>query len=264
LKRQRWAQILVVLAIILVGFIALKPVFIAGAFEKATNTASDSTPYGESIDIKIGSGSQTTGQASLITVALPASWLASYSDSSSQNVYTVDGVYKSQEQVTLSYSLTVTYANVNNLAATVKIRAIDTADSSSYDYILANSKALTGASPVTDSGQVQKSINQHLTDIQASTSGATVEYQIYAQVTGTGTVSGETLTATVPFTQFGQLTYSQSSESSSAEVTPQVSVASYVDEASSALYDNLWLIVVALAFAVCMAYLIKEEGLPWR
>jgi len=256
--------IVAVLAILLVGYIALKPVYLAGANETQTNTASDSTPYGESLEIKIGSGSSTSGQASVINVAFPASWLASYTDSSSQNVYTVDGVYKSQEQVTLSYSLTVTYANVENIEATVKIKAIDAADSSFYEYTLANGKALSGASPISDNGQVVKSITEHLTDIDASTSGATVQYQIYAQVTGTGAVSGETLTAEVPYTQFGELVYQQSSESSSAEVTPTVSVASYVDDLGSTLADNFWLLVLAGLLAACMIYLVKEDGLPWR
>jgi len=256
LNRDKLALVLAILGILVVGVIALKPVFIAGAFKNQTNQASDSTPYGESLEIEIGSGSSTSGQASLITVAFPASWLASYQDSSSQNVYTVDGVYKSQEQVTLSYSLSVTYANVENIAATVKIKAIDTSDSSFYEYVLANNKGLTGASPISDSGQVQKSISQHLTDIQASTSGATVQYQIYAEVTGTGSVSGEALTASVPYTQFGELVYAQSSESSSAEVTPQVSVASYVDS----LGDNVWLLVVAVLLALSLAYLYYTEG----
>jgi len=159
----------------------------------------------------------------------------SYSDSESQNVYEVDGTYKSQEQVTLSYSLSVSYSNVENIQATVKIKAIDSGDNSYYEYALASSKTLSGSSPISDSGSTQKSITQHLTDIDASLTGATVNYQIYCQVTATGTISGDTLTAEVAYTQFGSLEYQRSTESSSAEVTPTVSVASILDTKASAI-----------------------------
>jgi len=71
----------------------------------------------------------------------------------------------------------------------------------------------------------------HLTSIGGSTTSETVQYQIYAEVTATGTISGDTLTATIAYTPFGTLVYEQSSESSAASVTPTVSVASFLDDA---------------------------------
>lgn len=227
---RRIILVFLLIAILAIGWIALTPVFLAGGQVQGTNSADASTPYGESLSIKIGSGTQTSGAASLVEVTMPSSWLASYSDDESQNVYEVNGTYKSQELVTMSYTLAVTYANVDTIAATVKIKAIDNADASYYEYVIANAKSLSGASPINDNGQTQKAIATHLTEITASTTSATVKYQIYCQVTAEGTVSGETLTATVAYTQFGKLVYLRTSESSAAEVTPTVSVAAWVED----------------------------------
>jgi len=154
------------------------------------------TPYGESLSIRISSGSQTSGSATMVDVTTEkvGSWFASYDNGDSQNVYEVNGTYKSQELVTMSYTLVVTYANVDTIKGTVKIKAIDKADDSYYEYTIANLKSLSGSSPINDNGNVQKGIATHLTEITASTTAATVRYDIYCQVTAQGTVSGETLT----------------------------------------------------------------------
>jgi len=244
MKRDRRTILILFLAILLVAaYLFYVPVRVSGASTTGSSSAEANTPYGESLSIKLGGGSSTSGTASIIDVLeeQAASWLASYQDSTSQNVYEVNDTYKSQEQVTLSYSLTVTYANVENIQATVKIKAIDDSDSSSYEYTLANAKALSGASPISDSGQTTKTISQHLTDADAATSGATIRYQIYCQVTATGSISGDPLTATINYTPFGCLVYQQSSESSSAEVTPAVSVASILDEKVKPLDEALGL-----------------------
>jgi len=205
------------------------------------------TPFGESIDINLDVGGETSGTTS---------WLTSYQDSTSQNVYTVDGTYASQELVTLAYSASVTYANVENIKITVKIKAIDQSDQSSYEYILANAKPLSGASPISDSDSVQKSITQHLTDCEASTSDATINYDVYAQVTATGTISGQSLTATIPYTNFASKHYVQSSESASAEVTPQVSVASWTELMQT---PEMLAIVALVALIVIIAVVPKKE-----
>ena len=192
------------------------------------------TPYGESLEINLNVGGETSSKSS---------WLASYSDSASQQVYTVDGTYVSQEQVTLGYSASISYTNVNNIKITVKIKAIDSADSSYYEYVLANAKSLSGSSPISDSGSTQASISQHLSDCDASTSDATIYYQVYAKVTGTGTISGATLTAEIPYTQFASKHYVQSTESTSADVSPTVSVASWTET----LQQPEMLVIIALA-----------------
>jgi len=268
-QNQRKLLVFSLIAIILVAYIAFTPVTITGATTTGSNTAEASTPYGESIGITIGSGSTTSGEASIINLAQVASWVASYSDSDSQNVYDVNGSYKSQEQVTMSYSLSVTYSSVTNIHATVKVKAIDKGTPTNYhEYVLANTKSLSGASPISDNGQTQPSISTHLTDIGGSTTSETVQYQIYCQVTATGSVSGETLTATVNYTPFGTLEYTRTSESSAAEVTPTVSVASVIEYKASAI-DNLvglpegWTIqlVAITCVTVALALAVKRR---WR
>jgi len=267
-QTKRKILVFSLIAILVIGYIAFTPVTIAGASASGSNTAEASTPYGESIGITIGSGSSTSASASIIDAA-KASWLASYSDSESQNVYDVNGSYKSQEQVTMSYSLSVTYSSVTNIHATVKVKAIDKGTPTNYhEYVLANDKSLSGTSPISDNGQTQPSISTHLTDIGGSTTSETVQYQIYCQVTATGSVSGETLTATVNYTPFGTLEYTRTSESSAAEVTPTVSVASVIEYKASAI-DNLvglpegWTIqlVAITCVTVALALAVKRR---WR
>jgi len=221
---------------------------VSGAVVSGETSAKAETPYGESLEIKLSAGGETTG-----------CWRASYTDSSSQNVYTVDGVYKSQEQVALSYSLTVTYSNVENIQVVeLYIKAVDTADQSSYKYTLASAKALSGTSPISDSGSTTRSITDHLNDIQGSTTDCTVDYYIYCKVQGTGTVSGQTLTAEITETKFATLHYVQETESAEASVTPSVSVASWWEFAASP--EGLAIIaLVILIIAVAVAYKPKKR-----
>jgi len=241
------ALLLIIVAVGAVAYYLMQPQQILYQWgEQLTGHAE--TPFGESIDINLDVGGETSGTTS---------WLTSYQDSTSQNVYTVDGTYVSQELVTLAYSASVTYANVENLKITVKIKAIDQSDSSSYEYILANAKSLSGASPISDSDSIQKSITQHLTDCEASTTDATINYEVYAQVTGTGTVSGQSLTATIPYTQFASKHYVQSSEFASAEVTPQVSVASWTELMQT---PEMLAIVALVALIVIIAATPKKKA----
>ena len=245
-----------VVALVFIAYIALTPILVAGARVYGVGTAEASTPYGESLEIQIGSGAETSGSASVIDFVLPASWLAAVA-SATQNVYAVNSTYKSQELVTMSYSLSVTYSNVNTIAATVKIKAIDDFDASFYEYTLASAKALSGTSPIADSGSTVPTITAHLTSIVASATSAIIKYQLYAQVTAIGAVSGQTLTATVAYTQYGVLVYVRTTESSSADVTPTVSVASWVDDVLG-LPQGSAIAIVAIA-AVIAAYKVVKR-----
>jgi len=258
-KKKQSQTAIFLIAIVAVAVVVGAVWFIVGDNEsplglnyQSTSEASDSTPYGESLEISLNSGAQTsTG----------ASWTASYSDSSSQDIFTVNGTYKEQEQVTLGYSLSVTYANVESIKITsLYIKAVDNADSSEYTYTLADNKALSGASPISDSDSVVKSISQHLSDVGASSS-STIKYYIYAQVQGTGTVSGATLTATIPETQFTTLVYSQQSESANADVTPTVSVASWSDSEEQTGFLFVGIGAVLIIIAVVCAIASKNGGL---
>ena len=243
-----------VAALVIIAYIIFTPIVVAGARLKGENYAEASTPYGESISIKIGSGAETSGEASVVDFVAPASWLA-YVGSESQQVYDVDGTYKSQEVVTMSYSLSVTYTSVESITATVTVKAVY--DVNDHEYPLASSKALTGVSPISDSGSTTPSITTHLTALTCPLTGGTVTYEIYAQVTATGTVSGETLTATVPYTQFGSLVYTRTTESSEAQVTPTVSVASWMDDALG-LPQGSAITIVAIAAAI-VAYKVVQR-----
>jgi hypothetical protein len=233
------------------------PQVIPGASAFRTTSSSAETPFGEKLEIKLTSGTETSGTASI--------WTMSYSDTSSQQVYEVDGVYKSQEQVTLSYSLSVTYSNVGSITVdSCYIKAVDNADAlKTYTYTLASAKALSGTSPISDSGSTTTDIVTHLgTHIGASTTSATINYVIYCKVTAVGSISGQTLTAEITETQFGSHSYVRSTESTQADVTPTVSVATWWDLVNSqdaALIAILAVFVVALILAAS-----KRQNLPAR
>ena len=211
------------LLLLSVGVYLYAPQLIPGAAAQTTSASSDSTPFGESLEISLDTGAETSGAASFFK--------ASYQDSESQNVYEVNSTYKSQEQVTLDYSLSITYSSVDTIVnVKTAITAIDNLDQSEYEYVLATSKGLSGGSPIADSGEIVKSISAHLTDATASVTSSTIVYKIYCQVTAVGTVSGQTLTATIALTQFGALVYLRTSESSQADVTPTVSVAGWAED----------------------------------
>ena len=252
--------IVAVIAIAAVAYLYY-PQMIPGALAQGTTSSSAETPFGEKLEIRLTSGSETSGTASIV-----AAWVASYQDSESQNVYEVDGNYKSQEQVTLSYSLSVTYSNVENIEIdTLYIKGVDSSDSSSYTYTLASSKSLSGSSPISDEGSTQKSITDHLTDCDASLTDATINYKIYCKVTATGSISGQTLTAEITETQFGSHHYVRSSESTSAEVTPTVSVAALWDEIASTVNSpDAALVAVLAAFVVILVLLAGGKKTPPR
>jgi len=210
------------------------PIPVQGATNSGSSSSTAETPYGEKLEISLGSGAETSGTASFLRLRSPeaASWFASYDDTNSQNVYQVNGTYMSQEQVTIEYSLSVTYANVASISTTVKVKAYDESNKALnyHEYTLANAKALSGVSPIADSGSTVPSILQHLTDVGGSTTSEVVGYEIYCEVTATGSISGDTLTASIPYTHFGGFSFLQSSESSTAQVTPTISAASWEAE----------------------------------
>ncbi len=235
---NRDRQILIVSLVVLVlvsagAYMALaQPGFMPGSRVTGTSSSSAETPYGESIEISVGAGSETSGAASWFqrNPEAVASWFASYSDSDSQDVYEVNNTYKSQEQVTIEADLAVTHSNIDDLTATVKVKAVDKGTpANEHEYTLANSADIYAGSPTSDSWDTTPSISAHLTSVGGSTTDETVQYQIYCQVTATGSISGDTLTATISYTPYGTLHYEQSSESSDASVTPSISVSSFFD-----------------------------------
>jgi hypothetical protein len=255
---------LTLLLVIVAGgaYIALaQPSFMPGASTSGTGSSSAETPYGESIEISIGGESQTSGSASWFqkNPEAVASWFASYQDGDSQNVYTVNSTYKSQETVTIESSLAVTWSNVQSLTTTVKVKALDKGTpTNNHEYTLANNVDIQAASPTSDNWDTAPSINAHLTSVGGSTTSETVEYQVYCQVTATGTISGDTLTATIAYTPYGTLVYDQSSEANSATVTPSVSVTSYYDQALG-LPDGALVTMLAILVIAACTYVVYDQ-----
>lgn len=208
-------------------------------------SATDSTQYGEYLSVQLNVGGGTS-----------ASWAASYTGSASQWVYTVNGTYKSQEQVTIKISLSVSYANVEGITLVdAYIKAVDTADNSYKVYDLADNVALSGSSPISWSNQVTRSISNHLTDAGASTSDATIAYYVYVKVQATGSISGQTLTAEIPLTKFTALHYLHQQEKTQAEATPSVTVASWM-----ASWASITTTAVVLIIGVVVGYVIAKLG----
>ena len=248
------------------------PIPVQGATNSGSSSTLAETPYGEILEISLESGTETSGVASFLEIRAPdtASWFASYDDTDSQNVYEVNGTYKSQEQVTMEYSLSVTHSNVASITATVKIKAYEKATPANYhEYTLANSKSLSGVSPIADSGSTVPSILQHLTDVGGSITSEVVGYDIYCQVTATGTISGDTLTAIIPYTHFGAFSFARSSESSTAQVTPTISAASwetedpwrlsYYDDAVGAPEGTVMMALTAMVVITSFAVIVWNE-----
>lgn len=221
MHKQTKKYLIISVAVIFAALLAVwlfMPSQVAGVFAKAEVSSHAETPFGEYLDIKLGTSAQTS----------QASWQASTA-SASQNVWTVNSTYKSQALVTLGYSLQVSYANVQNIQiVSLYIKAVDSADSSSYTYTLASAKSLSGSSPITDSDSMQKSISTHLSEVAAS-APCSIKYYIYCKVQAQGAISGQTLVAEVTETWFCTLNYAEQTESTSATVTPSVNVASWAD-----------------------------------
>jgi len=250
-RRQKRLTIIAVTAAVIIALLIFLFAFPgeSGLIVKAENTARSETPYGEYLEIKLDTTARTQ----------QASWEAATA-SASQNVWTVNGTYKSQGQVSLGYTLTVSYANVQNIQlVSLYIKAVDAADSSSYTYTLASNKPLSGSSPITDTGSTSRTISQHLSDCQASTTSAQIKYYIYCKVQATGSISGQTLTAEITETWFCTLNYAQQTESTSANVSPSVSVSSWADWAAENSDMLIAAAILIMGAAIVYAFILKPR-----
>jgi len=211
--------------------------------------ASDSTEYGEFLEIHVSAGGATS----------QASWRAAAA-STSQDVYTVDNTYYDQQKITLKLTITITYQNVENIVVDAWMKGIDTADNSYYQYNLASSYSWTLTSGSSKDFSVTKSISQFLTDIGASTTDATVKYTFYVKVTATGSISGKTLTAEIAEQDVTdangntiQNHFVLHTESASSNVTPDVSFSSWV-----ASWAGITTTALVLVIGVVVGYVIAK------
>jgi len=188
----------------------------------AVTGASDSTAYGEYIDVKVNVGGETSG-----------SWTGAYTGSAESQVYTVDGTYYSQQKISISLSITITYSKVSGITiVSAYVKAVDTADSSSFNPISVSN--FDWEANGLSSGQSKSwsygptGISSFLSSAGASTSSATIDFYVYVKVQGTGTVSGETLTAEITEQKFDSHQFVLETQSTTAEATPSVSFSSWV------------------------------------
>ena len=113
----------------------------------------------------------------------------------------------------LKCSIHVEFTNVENVVLEyVKIKAVDYVDGSYYVYVLTNNKAITSSPYDNTFSTGQIAIETHLSDhVQADqydTDKYLVRYFVTVKVQGTGTISGETLTAEIPWKWFVSYRYS--------------------------------------------------------
>ena len=216
-----------------------------------SHSASDSTQYGEYLDVRVNVGGETSS----------ASWAASYTGSAQSQVYTVDGTYYSQEKISISLSITITYSKVSNVKiVSAYIKAVDTADSSSFNPISVSN--FDWESNGLSSGQSKswsygpKYIGDFLSSAGASTTDATIDFKIYVKVQGTGTVSGETLTAEITEQKFQTNHFVLETQSTSAEANPSVSFSSWV-----ASWGDIATGAILLIIGVIVGYVLARTGM---
>ena len=208
--------------------------------------ATAETPYGEKLTIKLNLGGGTR----------QASFFAGYTDTVSQNVWTVDGTYKSQGKITFSVTVTITGNKITNAKIeNCYIKAVDTADSSSYSYTFDTypvSVSLSGYQGTWSPDSITKTLDQHVSDIQASTS-CTVDYYIYCKVSAVGEISGQTLYAEITETKFKTLQLEKQTEETTAEVTPSVSTSSWLEE------NYKFIIGFSMVAVIAVIIFVKQE-----
>ena len=118
--------------------------------------------------------------------------------------------------VTMSVSITPSATNVGNLKVTYYLKAVSEGHEKKFleatDYSVSSGNTLSNSTTI--------GIDQQFTQMGLSVEeDHTVDYYIYCKVTGTGLISGETLTAEIPLTKFDTLEYDYGS-SSTATITP--------------------------------------------
>ena len=211
---------------------------------------SDSTQYGEYLEIDVNVGGETS-----------SSWTGAYTGSAESQVYTVDGTYYSQEQISISLTITITYSKVTNVTIiAARITAVDTADGSFFNPIGVSNfnweaNGLTsGSSKSWSYGPTY--IGNFLSSASASTSDATIDFKIYVKVEGTGTVSGETLTARITEQTFDSHHFVLETQQTTAEATPSVSFASWMASWGTIATGSVLLII-----GVIVGYALARTGI---
>ena len=234
--------------VLIVAGIGVYWFFIAKQGTQITRTfgAEAETPYGEKLIIQLDLSGQTK----------QAGFLGAYTDTVSQSVWTVNGTYKSQGKITFSVSVTITGSKITNAKIeNCYIKAVDTADQSSYSYTFGTypiSVSLSGYQGTWSPNSITKTLDQHVNDIQASTT-CTVDYYIYCKVSAKGEVSGQTLIAEIAETKFLRLNLEKPTEQTTAQVSPSVTTSSWLEE------NYKFIIGFSMIAVIAVIIFVKQE-----
>ena len=128
--------------------------------------------------------------------------------------YAVNGTGQ-YDYLTLKCSIHVEFSNAEDVVIDyIMIKAVDDIDGSYYVYTLASNVAVSSSPYDNTFSTGQLSINDHLMiDVQADPDPNSAEevyrikYYITVQVSGTGTITGEALTATIGYKWFNTYRY---------------------------------------------------------
>ena len=135
--------------------------------------------------------------------------------------YAVNGTGE-YDNVELKCFIHVEFSNVENVVINyIKIKAVDGVDGSYYEYTLAGNVAVSSSPYDNTFTTGQMTIDAHLNDIQADPDPNQAEeiyhvkYYVAAQVSGSGAISGDTLTTTIDYEWFNTYDYGYLSSPSS-------------------------------------------------
>ena len=131
--------------------------------------------------------------------------------------YTVNGSGP-YDYVQLKCSIHVEFDNVENVVIDfIGIKAVDHLDGSYHVYTLASNEPVSSSPYDGTFSTGQMSISVHFNDVEATPDDQDrrwIRYYIAVRVSGTGAISGETLTAEIDYTWFNTYVYKYASGSS--------------------------------------------------
>ena len=231
----------VAVVIVIIGSAAVLFVFssqnVANNMFTTEQSASDETPYGESLHIHLAINGKGVKGTAIINPTNQVNIMATSSDSN--DLYNVTGTLNGGNfdhiadlmQITVTISITVTGSNVQNVQLTsLYVKTQDKDGSGTHTYTSVSSPTSVTLGTQYDYTPLNAySIATLLSDNGANTNGDELTFKVYAKVTAVGSTSGKTLTAELPETQFADLTFTKQTEEATSNVSPSVSVSSWYD-----------------------------------
>jgi len=245
-KKKIFAILIIIgIAIATVGYFAtMRPRYLAEKEYVFTNE------YGETLIIHIGVGGGTKGSWRGETIANNSlyevqGWFIGDTGNKTYNAVA------DQERITIKVTVTVTGQYITSPKITVaKLKAQDAADNSYHEYSVSTPISLTLGSPYTMTFLSNYVIETHLTDCQASTTSAEIDYFIYLVVEATGTKSNKVLSGEINYDQLIHLKFQKQLESAESNVFSSINVASWINIKTATAIAGI-IILVALTYGIC-------------